>query len=61
MNINWNIIYVYFNVAGPLIAFKFIEHMMAFDDLKFILEELLASGDNKKIVKLEYRSPSTDN
>lgn len=60
MNINLNTGYIYFNADEPSIAFKFTMYT-PFDDLKFILEELLSYDDNQKIVKLEYRSPSADN
>lgn len=46
MNINLNTGYIYFNAEEPPIAFKFTTYT-PFDDLKFILEELLSYNDNE--------------
>lgn len=60
MNINWHITYVYFNDANPSIEFKFNEYTPLVD-LKYILHNLLSYRDNRKIMKVEYRSPSINN
>lgn len=60
MNMNWHVAYVYYNGTKPSIKFKFTEYTPLVD-LNFILENLLEYSDNRRIVKLEYRSSSIDN
>lgn len=60
MNINLHVTYVYFNGAKSSIEFKFNDYNI-FIDMKYILQNLLTYGDNRKIVKLEYYSPWIEN
>ncbi|XP_058777018.1 uncharacterized protein LOC131651371 [Vicia villosa] len=59
MNIEWYVGVVHFTGATPSREFKFTT-LTPIEDVREILQELLPYNDNRKVVKIEYRSPSVD-
>lgn len=58
INIIWYVANVFLSSAIPRKKFKINEYT-SFADLQYEMHNLIPYGDNKKIVKLEYCSPST--
>ena len=59
LNIKWHVGVVHFTGATRSREFKFTVYT-PIEDVREILQELVPYGDNRKVVKIEYRSPSID-
>ncbi|XP_050885549.1 uncharacterized protein LOC127091071 [Lathyrus oleraceus] len=60
INIDWYVANVSFSSYTPVRMFKLID-FTSLEDIKDEIHYLLPYRDNRKIVKLEYRSPSIGN
>ncbi|XP_058776680.1 uncharacterized protein LOC131651008 [Vicia villosa] len=59
MNIKWYVGVVHFISVTPSREFKFAKYT-PIEDVCEILQKLVPYDDNRKVVKIEYRSPSVD-
>ncbi|XP_058726295.1 uncharacterized protein LOC131597625 [Vicia villosa] len=59
MNIKWHVGVVHFIGNTPSRKLKFTKYT-PIEDVLEILQKRVPYGDNRKVVKIEYRSPSVD-